>query len=99
MPVADGLRLWVRLTPKAANDSVDGWEQGADGARYLKARVRAIPNKGGANKALCLLIAKTFGVAKNTVSVSKGSKSRIKQVLIASTSKDIKDLIKLIEGH
>ena len=89
------MRLMVRLTPKAAADRIEGWEIRADGGSYLKARVRAVPDKGKANKALLQLIAKTFGVAKSNVIMVSGTRSRIKQVLIKDGSKE---LLKAIKG-
>jgi uncharacterized protein YggU (UPF0235/DUF167 family) len=54
----------------------------ADGAAYLKARVRAVPEDGKANAALEALIAKAFGVAKSKVSVTRGATARIKTLEI-----------------
>ena len=92
---AEGVCLTVRLTPKAAIDKIEGWKKDADGGAYLKARVRALPDKGKANKALLGLIAKTLGVAKSDVSIIAGNRSRIKQVLIKDGSRE---LIKAIKG-
>ncbi len=50
----------------------------ADGAAYLRARVRAAPENNQANRALEALIAKAFGVAKGKVTVSRGATARMK---------------------
>ena len=50
--VPDGLEITVRLTPKSSRDALEGAESGADGGAWLKARVRAVPEDGKANKAL-----------------------------------------------
>ncbi|RWG37062.1 MAG: DUF167 domain-containing protein, partial [Mesorhizobium sp.] len=42
-PRDDGIDLFVRLTPKAAVDRIEGIETAADGRSHLKARVRAVP--------------------------------------------------------
>ncbi|TIV96749.1 MAG: DUF167 domain-containing protein, partial [Mesorhizobium sp.] len=42
----DGIDLYVRLTPKAALDRIEGVETTADGRSHLKARVRAVPENG-----------------------------------------------------
>jgi uncharacterized protein YggU (UPF0235/DUF167 family) len=55
--VEGGLRLLVRLTPKAARDAIDGIETLADGRGVLNARVRAVPEHGKANGALLRLLA------------------------------------------
>lgn len=52
----------------------------AAGQMVLKLRVRAVPEKGKANKATELLLAKTLGVPKSAVRVVTGETSRIKGV-------------------
>jgi uncharacterized protein (TIGR00251 family) len=86
----DGIDLFVRLTPKAHRDVVESVETIADGKSYLKARVRAVPEKGKANKALEALIAKSFGFPKSAVKISAGSTSRLKTVFIAGDPDAIK---------
>ncbi|KXF79361.1 hypothetical protein ATN84_06530 [Paramesorhizobium deserti] len=79
---ADGITVFVRLTPKSSRDAVEGIADAADGRRHLIARVRAVPEDGKANKALEKLIAKTLRVAGGGVSVTGGATSRLKQVHI-----------------
>lgn len=74
----DSLLVDVRLTPKSSKDGIDGLEQLADGRCVLKARVRAVPEKGAANAALIKLIAKAVGLPKSAVDLESGSTSRIK---------------------
>lgn len=80
--VPAGLRVRVRLTPKASRDAIDGIEATAEGPA-LKARVRAVPAEGEANAAAVRLIADWLGVAKGTVTLVAGAKSRIKTLAIA----------------
>ncbi|TIW30430.1 MAG: hypothetical protein E5V62_32510, partial [Mesorhizobium sp.] len=47
----DGIDLFVRLTPKAALDGIEGVETTADGRSHLKARVRAVFRHGAAEDA------------------------------------------------
>ncbi|RJT39777.1 DUF167 domain-containing protein [Mesorhizobium waimense] len=88
MPVAffrtrsDGIDLFVRLTPKAALDRLEGVETTADGRSHLKARVRAVPENGAANAALEKLVAKALGVPASTVSVVAGGTARLKTLRI-----------------
>lgn len=77
-----GVTLFVRLTPKAAKDAVETVTISADGRCYLSVRVRAVPEKGLANKALEKLLAKTLQIPASTVSVDAGATSRLKQVFI-----------------
>jgi len=77
-----GIKLVVRLTPRAGHDAIDGVKIGADGA-YLQARVRAVPEDGRANRALIALVADAFGVAKTSVTLASGHTSRLKVLHIA----------------
>ncbi|SHM98435.1 DUF167 family protein [Roseibium suaedae] len=84
----DDILIDVRLTPKAAKDGVDGLEILSDGRPVLKARVRAVPEKGAANKALTQLMAKTLGLPKSAVALDSGSTSRLKTLRIANPDAD-----------
>ena len=77
-----GLVISVRLTPKAALDRIDGIATLADGRTVLKARVRAVPEKGKANAALEALLAKALGMPKSAVTVIAGGTSRLKSVRV-----------------
>jgi uncharacterized protein YggU (UPF0235/DUF167 family) len=78
-------RLRVRLTPSGGADRIDGRAADETGP-YLKARVRAAPENNEANRALEVLIAKTFGVAKSKVTVTRGGTSRMKTLEIDGAS-------------
>jgi uncharacterized protein YggU (UPF0235/DUF167 family) len=82
-PTPAGLSLLVRLTPNASVDRIEGWETGADGQVYLKARVRAVPEKGAANAALIKLLAKQAGLAKTRLALIRGTTHRLKTIEIA----------------
>ena len=79
----DGIELFVRLTPRGGADRIDGVIETADERQYLAARVRAAPEKGGANAALEVLIAKAFGLAKKSVTLSAGHASRTKTLRVS----------------
>lgn len=79
---ADGIDLFVRLTPKSAMDRLEGPETTADGRSHLKARVRAVPDNGAANRALERLVAKALGVAASAVSIVAGGTARLKTVRV-----------------
>ena len=80
---AAGLLVEVRLTPNAARDALAGTETLADGRSVVLARVRAVPEKGAANKALEKLVAKALRTAPSNVRVTKGLTQRLKTVEIA----------------
>lgn len=81
-PAADGLLIRIRLTPRSQRDAVEGIDATAEGPA-LKARVRAVPEDGAANRAAERAVADWLGVAKGSVSLVSGAKSRIKTVLVA----------------
>ena len=78
----DGIDLFVRLTPKSSIDALEGAAEAADGSTHLKARVRAVPEKGAANAALEKLLAKALSAPLSTVKVVAGGTSRLKTVRI-----------------
>ena len=95
--VGDGeLTLHVRLTPKADRDRIDGVVELADGRVVLAARVRAVPEKGAANKALAALIAKQLEIAKSSVSLTGGSTSRIKTLTVEGVPEELLDRLKML---
>ncbi|CAN7195153.1 DUF167 family protein [Mesorhizobium sp. LjNodule214] len=91
----DGIDLFVRLTPKAALDRLEGVETTADGRSHLKARVRAVPENGAANQALEKLLAKALGVPASAVSVVAGGTARLKTLRVAG---DPAALVKGVEA-
>jgi uncharacterized protein (TIGR00251 family) len=87
----DHIRLSIRLTPNGGRDCLDGIGEDAAGDRFLKARVRAVPEDGKANKALVELLASRLGVAKSAVSVVAGHTARNKILRIDGDPKDLAD--------
>ena len=74
----DGVRLTVRVAPKAARSRVLGL---ADGA--LKVAVAAPPEDGKANAALIETLAEALGVPRRDVVLAAGAASRRKLVDVA----------------
>lgn len=96
----DHLRLFVRLTPKASRDGIDGLVELSDGRTVLAARVRAVPEKGAANAALEKLLAKALGVGKTQIDVVAGTTARLKTVMIRGDGAALAaTLEKLIAGR
>ncbi|MEX1084036.1 MAG: DUF167 family protein [Xanthobacteraceae bacterium] len=91
-----GIDLAIRLTPKGGADRIEGIEQGADGRSYLKARVRAVPEKGAANRALEKLLAGWLGVPAGTVCVVAGGTSRLKTVRIQGDAEALGARVELL---
>jgi uncharacterized protein YggU (UPF0235/DUF167 family) len=64
---------------------------------FIKARVRAVPEGGKANAALCAVLARQFGRPPGSVSITRGQTSRLKQVLLAGAdAADIQSKIALL---
>lgn len=85
---SDGVVLRVRLTPKGGSDTVEGQATTPEGPA-IKARVRAAPEDGAANAALEAVVAAWLGVAKRTVAIVGGHKSRTKSLAITGDPRDI----------
>jgi uncharacterized protein YggU (UPF0235/DUF167 family) len=95
----DGIDLFVRLTPKAAFDRIDGVETAADGRSHLKARVRAVPENGAANAALERLLAKALRVPGSAVSVVAGGTARLKTLRIMGDSAALAKEVEALAGN
>jgi uncharacterized protein YggU (UPF0235/DUF167 family) len=97
---ADGVAIFVRLTPRSSKDAVTGIERTADGRSHVAAKVRAVPEKGAANAALERLVAAWLGVAKGSVSVRTGTTSRLKTVHVGgdktSLARTVRDALRLL---
>ncbi|NQV21884.1 MAG: DUF167 domain-containing protein [Rhodospirillales bacterium] len=73
-----GVRVAVRVIPKASRVGIDGVATGADGTAYLKVRVTMAPDKGKANTAVLKLLAKSWGFPLRDIAVVAGSAARNK---------------------
>ncbi|QUS55657.1 DUF167 family protein [Pseudovibrio brasiliensis] len=93
---ADGILITVRLTPKSSKDQIEKFGVQSDGRPLVLARVRAVPEKGAANKAVAALFAKALSVPKSSTEVIAGSTARIKTLRVLG---DPQDLAKRLEDH
>ncbi len=91
-----GLLIGIRLIPNASKDQIIGIEEDATGTPHLKVKVRAVPEKGKANKALENLLAKCLGLPKSSFEVISGHTSRVKTVLITGTHDEIQERFKAL---
>lgn len=96
--INEGIILAVRLTPKSSIDAIEG--VGAQGNnQFIKARVRALPEKGRANAALEQLVSGWLGVPRSRVRVERGGKSRLKSVAISGDANDLQEKLKQAIGN
>ena len=72
------MTIRVKVIPKSASNEIVGKLE--DGT--WKVKVRAAPERGKANAAVCELIAGHFGIPKSRVTVESGQTSHLKQVRI-----------------
>ncbi|MGT2464918.1 DUF167 family protein [Mesorhizobium atlanticum] len=98
-PRENGIDVFVRLTPKAALDRIDGVETAADGRSHLKARVRAVPENGAANQALERMMAKALGVPVSAVSVVAGGTSRLKTLRVVGEPRTLTKSVEALIGN
>lgn len=82
-----GVRVRVRLNPKAAGNRIDGRHADGDGRPVLKARVTASPQGGKANAALIRLLAREWGLPKSLLTITAGASARRKTLLIEGDGK------------
>lgn len=81
---ADGLDVFLRVTPNAGMSRIDGIERRDDGSTVLRIRVTAPPDKGKANKAVLALLAKALGVPKSSIEIVAGETARQKTVHVTA---------------
>lgn len=79
----DGLRLSLRVQPRAGREGLGPVALDADGKRALKVQVAAAPEDGKANKAVIALLAKAFKRPKRDFTLLMGETDRRKVVHLA----------------
>ena len=87
--VPGGVRLAVRLSPRAARDGVDGVAQDADGRPLLKIRLTAPPVDGEANAALIAFLAKVLSLRKADIEIRSGLTGRVKILHLAGDGAEL----------
>jgi len=90
---ADGLMLWLRLTPKGGIDALEGVDRLPDGRAVLKARVKAPPEQGRANAALIDLMARFLRVPKKLIVIRSGETSRLKKIHVVGDAAQFQNML------
>ncbi|MBI2912558.1 MAG: DUF167 domain-containing protein [Chloroflexi bacterium] len=75
--------LNVRVTPGARADALLGWQ-----GDVLRMSVRAAPERGRANTAVCRLLARQLGVPASNVTLVRGAASRDKLLFVDGLNED-----------
>ncbi|HKQ10539.1 MAG TPA: DUF167 family protein [Rhizomicrobium sp.] len=84
-----GVRLALRLTPRAARNGVDGVIADAEGRPLLKLRLVATPVDGAANEALIAFLAKTLSLRKADITIRSGETGRVKILHLAGDGAEL----------
>jgi uncharacterized protein (TIGR00251 family) len=80
--MAEGVRVEVKVTPRAGATRIGGLADDADGAKMLKVSVTAAPEDGKANRAVIELLASEWRLPKSAFAVASGAGARRKSVVI-----------------
>lgn len=78
----NGVRLRVRLSPKAKREGVEGLYVDSEGSEALKIAVNAPPVDGQANKAVIVLLSKLWKIPKSSFKIVTGQTDRNKTLAI-----------------
>jgi uncharacterized protein (TIGR00251 family) len=92
-PLADGLAIAVRVTPRGGRDALTA---GTD--EHFAARLAAAPVDGAANAGLVALVAKTFCVPKRAVTIVAGETSRLKRLRIVGDATTLAEIAAALYG-
>jgi uncharacterized protein (TIGR00251 family) len=76
--VGDGVRVRLRVQPRARRNRIDGLAPEADGGMALKVAVTAAPEDGKANAAVITLLAAAWNLPKSAFTVVVGATDRRK---------------------
>ncbi len=79
---ADGVRLAVKVTPKAAHERIEGIVADADGRPRLKVAVTAAAEHGRANAAVLALLARVLHRPLSAFTLERGAGGRRKTLRI-----------------
>ncbi len=95
----DGVKVAIRVTPKASRDKVEGLADEADGRKVLKVSVTVVPEDGKANDAVIKLLSKAWHLPRSTISVVLGQTSRSKTLLVdGNTEQTLAVLMDWLDG-
>jgi uncharacterized protein len=95
-PAPEGLRIFIRLQPRARRAAIEGIVTEADGRVALKVAVTAPPEDGKANAALVALLGKAWKLPKSAFEIVGGATDRRKTLLLRG---DSASLLAAIRAH
>lgn len=86
---SDGVRVRVRVAPKAARDGIHGTCREVDGGLALKVSLTAPAEGGKANAALVRMLAKQWRLPQSRIVIVAGQRDRRKTVRIDGDPEDL----------
>ncbi len=78
-----GVRVALRVMPKASRPGIAGTGRDAAGRPFLRVRVNAAPADGKANAAVVKLLAAAWDVPRSRLCIAAGAKDRRKTLHVA----------------
>ena len=93
----NSLIVYVKITPNASRDIIDGIFIDEKQKKYLKVKVTTPPEDGKANKAVIKLLAKTFNIPLSCLSLIKGQTSRLKTIRVNKDIEKVKDYLNKVD--
>ena len=91
--VAGGVRVRLKVTPRARRPGIDGLFTDADGSVRLKVGVTAAAAEGRANAAVLALLADAWRVPRSALTVQAGAAARRKTVGIDGDARTVMTLL------
>lgn len=88
-PVAEGVKVRLRVQPRASRNAITGVTENGDGDLVLRIAVTAVPEDGKANAAVVKLLAKAWKMAKGNFAVISGKTDRNKVLMVSGSTKDL----------
>lgn len=84
--ISGGLEVFIRVTPKASANRLQGLIANAAGSARVKVQVTAVPEAGKANAAVIRLLSKAWKIPRSDFTVISGHTARNKTLLITGDS-------------
>lgn len=84
-----GLKVRLRLSPKASANRITGLQDDGQGGALIKASVTMVPEGGKANAALIKLLAREWRLAKSNIEIIHGTTGRNKTVFVAGNTEQL----------
>jgi uncharacterized protein len=95
---ADGVRLAIKVTPRAGKAGVTGVEVDARGQHHLAVRLTEAPDGGKANAALIKFLARRWRLPPSALRLVSGASTRRKVLHVRGPAERLIERLEAIEG-